>query len=307
MQSHDRTVELFRIRTEDEIRKKQARRRKRQKEKEQAKGKKAAEHDDDTQMHVDGEAEENDKKIELVDLFTPYLVVRASGKIRSFDFADDEASRAKGTTQLFTALSNNALEVYSIPPPTKSKEAVPEASRVYSVDLPGHRTDVRTLCLSSDDSLLASGSNGSLKIWNMKTTACIRTMECGHAICSTFLPGDRQVRLTRPLGRAYASLTSIGCGRNEVGRDPRIRRRLFNPYRDCEGTYSHRMVHPCPCGWAGTSQRQRGQGCQVLGVRVEASRQRQRELFFSSQTLLDLTLDTSQGAQDCCPWYMCGR
>ena len=27
----------------------------------------------------------------------------------------------------------------------------------------------------------------------MKTTACIRTMDCGYAICSTFLPGDRQV------------------------------------------------------------------------------------------------------------------
>ena len=34
---------------------------------------------------------------------------------------------------------------------------------------------------------------GSLKIWNMKTTACIRTMDCGYAVCSTFLPGDRQV------------------------------------------------------------------------------------------------------------------
>jgi U3 small nucleolar RNA-associated protein 12 len=29
----------------------------------------------------------------------------------------------------------------------------------------------------------------------MKTTACIRTMECGYAICSTFLPGDRHVRI----------------------------------------------------------------------------------------------------------------
>lgn len=27
----------------------------------------------------------------------------------------------------------------------------------------------------------------------MKTFTCIRTMECGHAVCSTFLPGDRQV------------------------------------------------------------------------------------------------------------------
>lgn len=34
---------------------------------------------------------------------------------------------------------------------------------------------------------------GSLKIWNMKTTVCIRTIDCGYAICSTFLPGDRHV------------------------------------------------------------------------------------------------------------------
>ena len=108
---------------------------------------------------------------------------------------------------MMTALSSNALEVYHIPLPSKSKESL-EASRMFSVDLPGHRSDVRTLCLSSDDQLLASASNGtpfitlsysahappgSLKIWNMKTTACIRTIECGYAICSTFLPGDRHV------------------------------------------------------------------------------------------------------------------
>ena len=34
---------------------------------------------------------------------------------------------------------------------------------------------------------------GSLKLWNMKTAACIRTMDCSYAICSTFLPGDRYV------------------------------------------------------------------------------------------------------------------
>ena len=36
--------------------------------------------------------------------------------------------------------------------------------------------------------------SGTLKLWNVKTTACIRTMDCGYAICSTFLPEDRHVR-----------------------------------------------------------------------------------------------------------------
>ncbi len=188
VQSHDRSVEIFRIRTEEEARKKQARRKKRAKEKEQTKG---------LGKKEDGETsgdknDEDPEEISVSDLFTPYLVARATGKVRSFAFAEEE-SGVKGHVHIFMALSTNALEVYSIPPPTKFKEEKPEASRVLSVDLPGHRTDVRTLCLSSDDVLLASGSNGSLKIWNMKTTASIRTMECGNAICSTFLPGDRQV------------------------------------------------------------------------------------------------------------------
>ena len=34
---------------------------------------------------------------------------------------------------------------------------------------------------------------GQLKLWNLKTGVCIRTMECGYAICSVFLPGDRHV------------------------------------------------------------------------------------------------------------------
>ncbi|KAI0939760.1 hypothetical protein AcW1_004680 [Taiwanofungus camphoratus] len=196
VQSHDRSVEIFRIRTEEEVRKKQARRRKRLKEKKEqakAKGKKGAsqreESDgEDNEMEIEKEGME----VQLVDLFTPYLVVRGGGKIRSFDFGADD-SGAKGVTQLFLALSTNALEVHGIPQVTKFKDAPPDTVRLFSIDFPGHRADVRTLCLSSDDTLLASASNGSLKVWNMKTTACIRTLECGHAICSTFLPGDRQI------------------------------------------------------------------------------------------------------------------
>ncbi|KAG2348789.1 WD40 repeat-like protein [Suillus weaverae] len=188
VQSHDRTIEVFRIRTEEEIRKKQARRKKRAKEK--GKNKKKGEDIDD----IVEDAMDVDQEINVIDLFTPYLVVRASAKVRSFDFGSKEAVSKPGV-QLFVALSSNALEVYNIPPPTKSKEETPEATRMFSVDLPGHRTDVRTLCLSADDQILASASNGSLKLWNLKTTACIRTIDCGYAICSTFLPGDRHIAI----------------------------------------------------------------------------------------------------------------
>jgi len=41
--------------------------------------------------------------------------------------------------------------------------------------------------------MLASASNGALKIWNIKTQNCIRTFDCGYALCCAFLPGDKVV------------------------------------------------------------------------------------------------------------------
>ncbi|EON97799.1 putative wd domain-containing protein [Phaeoacremonium minimum UCRPA7] len=49
------------------------------------------------------------------------------------------------------------------------------------------------LKVCSDDKMLASAANGSLKIWNVKTQTCIRTFECGYALCCAFLPGDKVV------------------------------------------------------------------------------------------------------------------
>jgi U3 small nucleolar RNA-associated protein 12 len=86
VQSHERSVEIFRIRTEEEARKKQLRRRKRAKEKKiKQKG------DADGIDNDEGADDEND--IEFSDLFTPHLVVRASGKIRSFDLPSPDPGK----------------------------------------------------------------------------------------------------------------------------------------------------------------------------------------------------------------------
>jgi len=84
VQSHDRSVEIFRIRSDEEVQKKQARRRKRTKEKKQQEKNRATY----PKMDEPGIDSENEETMEsnIVDYFTPHLVVRASGKIRSFDF-----------------------------------------------------------------------------------------------------------------------------------------------------------------------------------------------------------------------------
>jgi U3 small nucleolar RNA-associated protein 12 len=101
VQSHDRSVEIFRIRTEEEIRKKQARRKKRAREKKKEKGQ--------TEPGTGDEENEGDDEIDLVELFTPYLIVRSSGKIRSFYFGGEATTDAKGNTQVCHQIPSPAL------------------------------------------------------------------------------------------------------------------------------------------------------------------------------------------------------
>ena len=101
VQSHDRSVEIFRIRTEEEIRKKQARRKKRVREKRKEKGQKGADSGDEENVE--------EREIDLVELFTPYLIVRSSGKVRSFDFGSDTTTDARGNTQVGYQIRSLAL------------------------------------------------------------------------------------------------------------------------------------------------------------------------------------------------------
>jgi U3 small nucleolar RNA-associated protein 12 len=181
----EKAIEIWRIRLEDEVRKSLARKRKRRREKLGTTTEK---------MDVDGEAEDDPSTAEITDFFVSYVTVRTGGKVRSLDWVRTKRSKA---IQLLAATTNNQLEVYNIPTKDKSKKTksdeLPDYSRTLSVELPGHRADIRAVALSSDDRMLASASNGGLKIWNIKTRSCIRTFECGYALCVAFLPGDKIV------------------------------------------------------------------------------------------------------------------
>ena len=187
----EKAVEMWRIRSESEVQKSLARKRRRQREKALA----AAQ-----DGKVNGGPIEEDGTVEdvasadITDVIVPCVTVRTGGKVRSISWAGGRPSNA---LQLLAATTNNELELYSIVMKREEKrpksDEPPEYTRTFSVDLPGHRTDVRSLALSSDDRMLASASNGSLKIWNVRTQSCIRTLDCGYALCSSFLPGDKIV------------------------------------------------------------------------------------------------------------------
>ncbi|CZT48017.1 probable DIP2-Dom34p-interacting protein [Rhynchosporium secalis] len=183
----EKAVEVWRIRSEDEVKKVLTRKRKRRREKMATMGEK---------IDVDDATDEarDTSTAEINDIFVSYVVVRTGGKVRSMDWIKTKGSKPM---QFLAATNNNQLEVYAIPTKEKSKKTksdeMPDYSRSLAVELPGHRADIRSLALSSDDKMLASASNGGLKIWNVRKRTCIRTFECGYALCCAFLPGDKIV------------------------------------------------------------------------------------------------------------------
>ncbi|KAB8271899.1 hypothetical protein BDV30DRAFT_212909 [Aspergillus minisclerotigenes] len=183
----EKAVEIWRIRSETEVQKALARKRKRRKEKE---AQRAAEKEG-VAAEADNEKSDDISSAPVTEVFVPHTIVRTGGKVRSFDWIRTKSTRS---IQLVAATTNNQLEAYTVNTAKgKKDEDEEDYNRNLAVDIPGHRTDIRSLALSSDDRMLASASNGSLKIWNVRTQSCLRTLECGYALCSAFLPGDKIV------------------------------------------------------------------------------------------------------------------
>lgn len=179
----EKAVEIWRIRSEEEVRKSLVRKRKRKREKARS----------ETNGDVQEEAEEkvNIADAEISEVIVPYVTVRTAGKVRSVAWIRTRGSKK---LQLLVGTNNNLLDIYEIPQKGKTKtEEAPDYDRTFSVELAGHRNDIRALALSSDDRMLASASSGGLKIWNVRTQNCLRTLECGYALCCAFLPGDKIV------------------------------------------------------------------------------------------------------------------
>lgn len=188
----ENAVELWRIRSEAEVQKSLARKRKRRREKGLSSG------DQEGTATADltngNDSIQDISAADISEVIVPYVKVRTSGKIHSVAWVEGRANKA---IQLLIATANNQLELYNITAKPKVKaskpDEIPDYSRSFSVDLPGHRENIRSMSLSSDDRMLASASNGQLKIWNVRTRSCIRTLECGYALCVAFLPGDKIV------------------------------------------------------------------------------------------------------------------
>uniref|UniRef100_A0A452SDA4 WD repeat domain 3 n=1 Tax=Ursus americanus TaxID=9643 RepID=A0A452SDA4_URSAM len=132
-----------------------------------------------------GEEEDLEVNVEMTlqDEIQRVTNIKTSAKIKSFDLIHSP----QGELKAVFLLQNNLVESYSLHPSAPA----PQPVRTSRITIGGHRSDVRTLSFSSDNIAVLSAAADSVKIWNRATLQCIRTMTCEYALCSFFVPGDR--------------------------------------------------------------------------------------------------------------------
>lgn len=177
LQNADRTIELFRIRSWTEMQKGIKTRTKRLKEKGLS----------------EEEILENIKENEISMMITPFATLRTIHKIKSCSFI-----KIGKKLSVLVSLVNNAIELHAVELPDNLKKSQDvQFTKTNTIELLGHRTDIRSIDISSDDQLLSTASNGELKIWNLKTFNVLRNfpLTSGYALCSKFLPGGSLIVL----------------------------------------------------------------------------------------------------------------
>ncbi|KAI4374285.1 hypothetical protein MLD38_012296 [Melastoma candidum] len=168
-------VEVFRVLDETEAKRKAKRRLQRKKEKKGA---------TDVGVNVDagqGTSEIQTIEISVPDIFKLLQTIRAGKKICSASFCPVAPKKSLAIVAL--SLNNNVLELHSI--------EASGTSKTHSIELQGHRSVVRSVTLSSDNSLLMSTSHDTIKFWNPSTGVCLRTVESGYGLCGIIVPQNK--------------------------------------------------------------------------------------------------------------------
>mmetsp|Transcript_24205 Transcript_24205/g.46400 ORF Transcript_24205/g.46400 Transcript_24205/m.46400 type:complete len:1131 (+) Transcript_24205:134-3526(+) len=222
--ANDRVIEIYAARSEVEAQKKRRRRLRRRREKQNVLAstvdigsakKRGLLDDPDSDEEHHGEIEKADGKsnntsllelshdaIKAMDEFEYRGTIRAAQKIRGFAFAPIQ--ERGGGIRVVLALATNALEVHSLPTPSKHALGVPVSSaKVSTLDMYGHPTGIRSVALSSDDSMACTVSKNMAKVWNVANRSCLRSLAVAHSgksasasyycLCTAFLPGNTHV------------------------------------------------------------------------------------------------------------------
>ncbi|PXF46279.1 WD repeat-containing protein 3 [Gracilariopsis chorda] len=154
-------------------------------------------------------------QLDMSDFVFSVRQIRMSKRLRSICFLDgalEKRVKSKNETELHLIVQpkDNVIEVHKAIMNSSKKRRkeklgnegddmqtrgnVNEIKKLITLDFPGHRSDVRSLSLAPDDNTLLSASDGSLKLWNVGTQKCIRSMKFdGYGLCTQFVGAEGRI------------------------------------------------------------------------------------------------------------------
>lgn len=170
--SADKSVELWRVRSMEEIKKKINRRVKRAREKAKTTG----------QVEISEKAEPSD-------LLQSLLTIRPKHKSSFVDFVPKKQ-------RLLLSHNDNTLVEYTFELPEREGEGtrVGTYELIRSIDSPGHRTEVRSVAISHSRELFATASAEVIKVWRVEGGACVITLDSEQIpTCISFIQDDQYI------------------------------------------------------------------------------------------------------------------
>lgn len=194
--ANEKHLELYRINSDEEIKKRLSKKLKKQKRKH------ANKIADENENEQDSDVDELSIEQTVEDKFTRISVLKTKHKIKYVDIicdlntSNNSITKRRNVTnkddeeilfecKMACLLQNNQIEVY-LAKINKQINNTKQPELFYSINIPGHRTDVRTISFSSDSTAFISASGDCMKVWNRLSLNCIRTFACDYALCSTF-------------------------------------------------------------------------------------------------------------------------
>jgi U3 small nucleolar RNA-associated protein 12 len=203
-QSSGKFIDVFRIRDVQETKKKMKRRMKRIQSKESNKsGNKNDKESEDEEEEEEDEGKKASSSTEggplISDEIELVTTMKFSVKVRSFAFNPISFSDSEDLS--LVSLVNNSLEIYKIP---HSVEKGPPL-KLSLIDLAGHRSDIRSLAVSSDGNSVATCSSEAMKLWSTRGWQCTASAYSSSSSSSgggggnsyllsvAFVPGGRYV------------------------------------------------------------------------------------------------------------------
>lgn len=109
---------------------------------------------------------------------------RLPDKIKAVAIIKCSSKKGQIEYKIAAMYSSNKIESFLLYPSNDDKDD--SLKQIECIEDQGHRTDVRAIAISPDNSLIMSASADTVKIWRLESRSCITTIECEYANCCVF-------------------------------------------------------------------------------------------------------------------------